>query len=305
MPHAPLMSFDYAIKYLLRDKGDYAVVEGFISALLKTQGYKDIKIIALLESESNKEDPKSKRSLADVIVEDEDHNKYIIEIERSVKDSFIHKACFNSFRIIVDNIAQNADYKQIVKVFHITLLYFSIGNGVLYHGKSIVHEINSGEKLSLHITNPLTNKSFDAVDIFPEYFFISIPSFNDIIKQEIDEWLYVMKHDDVPKNFHSPYMKIVADKLAILKMTKDERDHYFYDRKKLYSDRDELDYAIRQGIAQGIEQGIAEGIERGIAEGEKKAKIQIALNMLQLNVDTTIICSVTGLTTSDIEALKN
>ena len=29
-----LVSFDYAIKYLLRDKGDYSIVEGFISALL-------------------------------------------------------------------------------------------------------------------------------------------------------------------------------------------------------------------------------------------------------------------------------
>jgi hypothetical protein len=43
----PLVSFDYGIKYLLKDKGDYAVVEGFISALLKTKGYKDVKIVAL------------------------------------------------------------------------------------------------------------------------------------------------------------------------------------------------------------------------------------------------------------------
>jgi len=42
----PLISFDYAIKYLLKDKGDYSIVEGFISALLKTKGYKDVKIIA-------------------------------------------------------------------------------------------------------------------------------------------------------------------------------------------------------------------------------------------------------------------
>ena len=92
----PLISFDYAIKYLLKDKGDYSIVEGFISALLKTRGYKDVKIVALLESESNKEDSKSKRSLADLIVEDEDSHKYIIEIERNVKDSFIHKSLFNT-----------------------------------------------------------------------------------------------------------------------------------------------------------------------------------------------------------------
>ena len=138
----PLVSFDYAIKYLLKDKGDYGIVEGFISALLKTKGYKDIKIVALLETESNKEDSKSKRSLADLIVEDEDHHKYIIEIERNVKDSFIHKACFNTSRLIVDNLAQREDYTQIIKIFHISLLYFPIGNGngAIYHGKTIIHE---------------------------------------------------------------------------------------------------------------------------------------------------------------------
>jgi len=36
----PLVSFDYGIKYLLRDKGDYSIVEGFISALLSAVGYK-------------------------------------------------------------------------------------------------------------------------------------------------------------------------------------------------------------------------------------------------------------------------
>ena len=39
-----LISFDYAIKYLLKDKGDYEIVEGFISALLASEGYKPIKI---------------------------------------------------------------------------------------------------------------------------------------------------------------------------------------------------------------------------------------------------------------------
>jgi hypothetical protein len=50
-----LISFDYVIKYLLKGKSDYEIVEGFISALLTFQGYKPVKIKALLESESNKE----------------------------------------------------------------------------------------------------------------------------------------------------------------------------------------------------------------------------------------------------------
>ena len=294
MNERTLMSFDYfltrAIKYLLKDKGDYSIVEGFISALLKTIGYKDVKIVALLESESNKEDSKSKRSLADLIVEDEDHHKYIIEIERNVKDSFIHKSCFNTSRLIVDNLAQRADYTQIIKIFHISLLYFPIGSGsgAIYHGKTIIHEIETNEKLSVHIKNNETGAIFDATDILPEYFYISVPLFNDRLEKEIDEWLHVMKYDEVPENYHSAYMTQVAEKLSILKMTEEERASYYYYQKKLYDDRDELHAAEA----------------RGEAKGQEKKAIEVAKHLLQSGVSREVINNATGLTFEQIEKLK-
>jgi len=292
MSNKPLISFDYAIKYLLKDKGDYGIIEGFISALLGTIGYKDVKIVALLESESNKEDSKNKRSLADLIVEDGDNNKYIIEIERNVKDSFIHKACFNTSRLIVDNLAQREDYTQIVKVFHISLLYFPIGNGPIYHGKTIIHEIETNQKLTVHIKNQETDEEFDATGILPEYFFISVPLFNDRVEKEIDDWLYVMKHDDVPAELHSPYMKQVAEKLSILKMTPEERANYSYYQQKLYNDRDELQAAESRGI------------EKGREEGKKAEKIEIAKLMISKNKPIEEIIELTGLTESEIKSLK-
>jgi predicted transposase/invertase (TIGR01784 family) len=290
MTKKPLISFDYAIKYLLKDKGDFSIVEGFISALLKTQGYKDVKIIALLEAESNQEDRKDKRSLADVIVEDEDRNKYIIEIERNLKDSFIHKSCFNTSRLIIDNLAQREDYTQIVKVIHISLLYFPIGkgSGAIYHGKTIIHEIDSKERLSVHIINPETGNQFDATEILPEYFFISVPLFNDKLEREIDEWLHVLKYDEVPEHYHSSYMSQVVEKLSILKMSEEDRTNYSYYQKKLYNDRDELLAAESRGREQGI-----------AAE-----KIQIAHNLIAQNIDLQVISKATGLTISDIEKIK-
>jgi predicted transposase/invertase (TIGR01784 family) len=290
----PLVSFDYAIKYLLKDKGDYSIVEGFISALLNTRGYKNVKIIALLETETNKEDSKSKRSLADLIVEDEDHHKYIIEIERNVKDSFIHKACFNTSRLIVDNLAQREDYTQIIKIFHISLLYFPIGNGngAIYHGKTIIHEIETNEKLSVHIKNKETGEIFDATNILPEYFYISVPLFNDRLEKEIDDWLHVMKYDKVPKNYHSPYMSQVAEKLSILKMTKEERELYSYYQKKLHNDRDELKFAEAKGEARGKEIGEARGRE------------EVARNLLKAGIALDLIANATGLSIEQIEKLK-
>ena len=106
MSEKTLVPFDYAIKYLLKNKADYDIVEGFISALLASEGYGPVKITALLESESNKEFRYIKRSIADLIVSDEKGQHHIVEIERQYTNNFIHKACFNSSRLIVDSISE-------------------------------------------------------------------------------------------------------------------------------------------------------------------------------------------------------
>ena len=46
-----LISFDWALKRLLRSKANYEVLEGFLSELLK----EDIRILEILEGESNRD----------------------------------------------------------------------------------------------------------------------------------------------------------------------------------------------------------------------------------------------------------
>ena len=225
MSEKPLISFDYAIKYLLKNKGDYEIVEGFISALLAVQGYKPIKINALLESESNKEASHLKKSIADLVVQDEDDNKYIVEIERAFTPHFLHKAHFNTSRLVVDSILGNQDYTTIKKVFHISLLYFYTDQmrKPIYHGETIIHEVDTAHPMQVLIANQGLIL-FKHKNIFPEYFFISIPLFNEVIHQEIDEWLYIMKHSEVREDFRSPYMKKVTERLSVLRMDDEERN---------------------------------------------------------------------------------
>lgn len=293
MTDKPLISFDYAIKYLLKDKGNYDIVEGFISALLKSQGYKDVKIVTLLDTESNKEHKKSRRSLADLIVEDEEKRKYIVEIERNLQPSFIHKACFNTSRLIVDNLAERVDFTEIVKVFHISILYFPVGHGAVHHGQTIIKDIETHERLTVHIKNPKTDITVDATDILPEYFFISVPLFNDRLEKEIDDWLYIMKHDTVPETFHSPYMQKVAEKLSILKMTPEERDSYYYYMKQVYNDRDQLQAAEDKGREEGREEEQKKNLEEKRGIGKK---------LIQEGLDISKVSSITGLSVEQIKS---
>ena len=163
-----LISFDYAIKYLLKDKGDFEIVEGFISAILGSQGYGPIKIRSLLESESNKEAAYMKRSIADLIVEDQDGNNYIVEIDRAYTKLFLHKAVFNTSRLIVDNLGSSQDYLKIKKVFHISLLYFPFDDTdtPLHHGPVIFHEVDKKHPTDLNLIDRGMH-IFEAHNIFP------------------------------------------------------------------------------------------------------------------------------------------
>ena|ERR1700733_13438144 len=58
-----LVRFDWAIKYLLRNKADFDVLEGFLSELLKIP----IKIESFLESESNKNHAADKFNRVDLL----------------------------------------------------------------------------------------------------------------------------------------------------------------------------------------------------------------------------------------------
>jgi predicted transposase/invertase (TIGR01784 family) len=293
MPGKTLISFDYAIKYLLKNKGDYDIVEGFISALLTSEGYGPVKITALLESASNKEEEALKTSIADLVVEDKQGQKYIVEIERQYTDSFIHKACFNTSRLIVDSISGGQDYTTIKKVFHISLLYFTYGNmkKPLYHGKTIIKEIDNEHPVELHIGDQ-GGKIYDLARIFPEFFLISIPLFDDVIKQEIDEWLYLMKNSEVKEGFKSPYMQKVSERLNILTMNPKEKDAYYTYLKESLVQRDAVVAAEAKGEAKGIEIGKVE------------SRIEMAKEMLRDNEKLEKIVKYTKLTAEEIKQLN-
>ena len=59
-----LVSFDWAIKRLLRSKANFDILEGFLSELLKD----DIKILSILESESNRDFARQKANRIDLKV---------------------------------------------------------------------------------------------------------------------------------------------------------------------------------------------------------------------------------------------
>ena len=71
------ISFDWALKRLLRDKANFGVLEGFVSTLLDRK----VKIHRLLESEANKDRDDAKQNRVDLLAEDEDGELLLVEVQ--------------------------------------------------------------------------------------------------------------------------------------------------------------------------------------------------------------------------------
>lgn len=246
-----LISFDYAMKYILRDKSDYSIIEGFLSALLATANYKPVKIKAFLETDLDANRKWGRFILADMIVEDADGVQYIIELERNERDNVTHKMYFSSNRSIVNSVEEQSTFK-IAKVIHVVLMYFDIGRNDLCHGKAIVHG-NTEEFLDLQLKHN-DGSSYDLHDISAEYFLISIPAFSDEINHSIDEWLYMMKHQEIRDDFKEKDVKLAAERLQSLKMTVGDYNDYLNYKIKMFDIHDVLNTAYIKGKEEGLKE---------------------------------------------------
>jgi hypothetical protein len=107
-----LVRFDWAIKYLLRNKANFDVLEGFLSNLLK----EEIKVENILESESNREQENRKFNRVDLMCYDASGRQIIIEIQNQREVDYLHRLLWGTSKVIVESLELGGRYGEVVKV---------------------------------------------------------------------------------------------------------------------------------------------------------------------------------------------
>ncbi|MCI5141860.1 MAG: Rpn family recombination-promoting nuclease/putative transposase [Candidatus Electrothrix sp. ATG1] len=298
-----LVSFDWAIKNILRDKANYDVLEGFLSTLLE----KDIKILSLLESESNQEDQSDKFNRVDLLVEDETGEIYIIEVQAGWERYYLQRLLYGSSKLIVDRMRLGDSFSQVKKVISISVLYFLLGEGendYLYKGTNEFYGLNTKERLHLKPKKrrAVVGREIEAgKNVFPEYYLIEVERFHNIINSGIDEWVYFFKNSEVRSDFRSKNIQAAAEKLDLLKMSATERRAY----EKYLTNRASEKDMIESAYDEGVEKGIKKGIEKGVEQGVEKGKVEVAVNMLRMGLLTVEqIAQATGLSEDEVRKLS-
>ena len=251
-----LIRFDWAMKTLLRNKANFDVLEGFLSALLEDD---NITILNILESETNPEDETDKFNRVDLLVEDSKKRKIYIEIQNTRESDYLESLLFGTSKIIVENQDLGKDFRDISKVISISILYFNLGTGddYIYFGTTEFKGLNTGNPLvvkkRVNISQTIEPKyKFVEKEIFPEYFLITVERYQNIMKKRIDEWIYMIKNNEVAEGSTSRNIDKARQKLAAMNMTDEEKKRYEKYLINLIRDKDVLNTSKEEGIFQGI-----------------------------------------------------
>ena len=244
-----LVSFDWAVKRLLRSKANFDVLEGFLSELLAD----DIKILEVLESESNKEDEKDKYNRVDIKVKNSKGELLIIEVQADSETDFFHRILFATSKTICEHLDKGDEYSKVVKVISVNILYFDLGEGndYIYKGKTHFRSFHDHDELLKLSKNQMAkfNKVYPG-DIYPEYYIIKVNNFNDVAKTPLDQWIYLFKNSAIKSNFKAKGIQKAGRVLDELKMSKEERQAYdnYLDTRRF--NKDVFETALGEKIKQ-------------------------------------------------------
>jgi len=283
-----LIRFDWAIKKILRDKANFDILEGFLSELLKQK----IKILSLIESESNKETKDDKSNRVDLLVELESKELVIIEVQNDDEYDYLQRILYGTSKTISENMQKGNPYSKVRKVISVSIVYFDLGSGLdyVYHGTTNFIGIHNHDKLMLSEEQKgLFNKT-EPFEIFPEYYLLKVSKFDEVTKDGLDEWIYFLKTDEIKENFKAKGLKEAKEKLDIMKLPKEEQVSYNEYLEELH-----------------LKASLAETQKYKLEKAEKDSKLKgihkVAKNFKNKGFDVKDISEATGLTIEEIEKL--
>ena len=290
-----LISFDWALKRLLRQKANHDILEGFLCVLLRM----DVKVNNLLESESNKETEDDKFNCVDLLCENQYGELLLIELQYLREIDYFQRMLFGTSKLITEYLQAGDAYEQVRKVYSINILYFDLGQGAdyVYHGTTHFTVLHQGDQLKLSVPQQRKWEKETPADLYPEYYILKINTFDRVAKSSLDEWIYYLKTSELPEDYRAKGLKQVEEKLKYDQMEPTEKKRYNAFMKNSLLTRSQYETALILGREKGLE----EGMEKGKAERNR----QIVLASIDKGLSTKIIAEIVGISIAEVEQIIN
>jgi len=288
-----MISFDWAMKRLLRNKANFEVLEGFLSELLRRK----IIINHIGESEGTPTDKDDKTNRVDILVEADEKEIIIVELQFDSVAEYYHRMLFGVSKVITNYMATGDKYDKVRKAYSVNIVHFGLdGDDYVYHGFTNFKGLHTKNELQLTAAQQKLYSKTVVGEIYPEYYIISVRGFNDVAKDSLDEWIYYLKNNRIEDHFTAQGLDKAKEVLLFDNLTPEEQEAYLRDiDAKLLSD---------SAITTAQLEGEIRGEIRGEAKGEHKKAVASALKMLEDGMSIEIISKYTGLTHEQITEIQ-
>ena len=281
--------FDWAIKRLLRQKANFGVLEGFLTVFLN----EPIKIVDILESEGNQQQANDKFNRVDIKAKNSKGEIIIVEIQNTSELYYLERVLYGVAKAITEHINLGNTYKEVKKVYSISILYFDLGKGsdYIYVGQNNFVGLHTQDHLIISTKEKDTIVRKSPSEIFPTYILVRVNEFNKVAKSPLEEWVEYLKNGVISPETQAPGLQEAREKLKYYSMSDAER--YAYD--------EHINAIMIQNDVLGNAR--LEGMEEGRAEGRTEEKNNIARKMLANGLSIEQIALITGLTEQEIKRL--
>lgn len=304
-PRDRYIRFDWAIKRLLRQKANFDVLEGFLTVFIG----EEMKIVEILESEGNQLAEDDKFNRVDIKAKNSKGEIIIVEIQNTTELYYLERVLYGVAKAITEHIHLGNSYKEVKKVYSISILYFDLGKGTdyLYEGQNVFTGIHTKDQLVVSAKERGVIVRKQPAEIFPTYYLIRVNEFDKVAVSPLEEWMQYLKEGIISPDTKAPGLQEARQKLLYYSMTPAERYAYDEHINAMMIQNDVLGNAKMEGLAEGRAKGRAEGFAEGHAEGEAKGreeeKLSVARNLKLMGLTTEQIAQATGLSAEEIAKL--
>ncbi len=278
--------FDWAIKRLLRQKANFGVLEGFLTVFLG----EPITIMEILESESNQTSAEDKFNRVDIKARNSKDEIIIIEIQNTRELYYLERVLYGVAKAITEHIHLGDSYREVKKVYSISILYFDLGVGsdYLYHGQNHFIGVHTGDQLQIRTKEQNAIITRLPAEIFPEYILIRVNEFDKVAVTPLDEWMRYLKDGIIAADTTAPGLGEAREKLKYYSMTDKERRAYDEHLNAIMIQNDVLNAAKLEGQM----------------EGRMEERLSNARNLKKMGVSPEIIAQATGLSMEEVAKLQ-
>ncbi len=293
--------FDWAIKRLLRQKANFGVLEGFLTVFIG----EEVKIVEILESEGNQQREDDKFNRVDIKAKNSKGEIIIVEIQNTSELYYLERILYGVAKAITEHINLGDTYREVKKVYSISILYFDLGRGsdYLYVGQNNFIGVHTKDHLIISAKEEGAIVQKYPSDIFPTYYLVRVNNFNEVAKSPLEEWMQYLKNGVINEHPKAPGLSEARQKLQYYSMTDAERYAYDEHINAVMIQNDVLGNARQEGLEEGRAEGRAKGRAEGRAEGEKKKAFDTARAMLADNLPIEQIAKYSGLSMEQIKEL--